>query len=401
MAAETSPMTLMLVCGEPSGDQLGAQLMAALKSFAGDRIRFVGVGGPGMVAQGLRSLFAIDATSVMGLRAIVPRLPEILRRIRAAADFALDTKPDAVVCIDSPEFTHRIAKRLRRLDPNIPTVNYVAPQVWASRQYRARRMGQYFDLVLALLPFEPSFFEAHGLRARFVGHPVVERAVHVQGGMQLRQRLGILPTAPVLALLPGSRFSEIRPLLPIFRETVAKVRETIPNIVCLLPAVHHLQSAVRAMTENWPAPLHVLDGDADKFATFGTADAALAASGTVTTELALAGVPMVVAYRLGSLTYAFAKAIVRVKYVTLVNLLLEREAVPEFLQNRCRPDLMAPVLIRLLQNNDAREQQKRDLCDAVHLLGLDEEAPSLRAARALLEFVEERRGAVQRRSSGT
>jgi lipid-A-disaccharide synthase len=401
MAAEASPITLMLVCGEPSGDQLGAQLMAGLKSLTGERIRFVGVGGPAMVAQGLPSLFPIDATSVMGLRAIVPRLPEILRRIRAAADFALDTKPAAVVCIDSPEFTHRIARRLRRLDPDIPTVNYVAPQVWASRQYRARGMARYFDLVLALLPFETSFFETHGLHARFVGHPVVERASQIHGGTELRQRLGIPPTAPVLALLPGSRFSEIRPLLPVFRETVSLVRDRIPDLTCLLPAVHHLQSAVRAMTENWPAPLHVLDGDSDKFAAFGTADAALAASGTVTTELALAGVPMVVAYRLGALTYAFAKAIVRVKYVTLVNLLLGREAVPEFLQNRCRANLLATAIIRLLQDQEAREQQKHDLREAVHLLGLDEEAPSIRAARVLLEFVEERRVAVQRRSSGT
>lgn len=401
MPDSASPVTLMLVCGEPSGDQLGAQLMLALKSLAGERIRFVGVGGPAMVAQGLRSLFPIDATSVMGLRAIVPRLPEILRRIRAAANFAVDTRPDAVVCIDSPEFTHRIARRLRRLRSPIPTVNYVAPQVWASRQYRARGMARYFDLVLALLPFEPSFFQTHGLHARFVGHPVVERAAQIRGGAELRHRLGISLAAPVLALLPGSRFSEIRPLLPIFRETVSMLRESCPDLVCLLPAVHHLQSDVLALTGNWPTPLHVLDGDGDKFAAFGTADAALAASGTVTTELALARVPMVVAYRLGALTYAFAKAIVRVKYVTLVNLLLGREAVPEFLQSRCRADLMAPALGRLLRNDEAKETQKRDLREAVHLLGLDEEAPSIRAARALLEFVEDRREAVQRRSSGT
>ena len=394
------PLTLMLVCGEPSGDQLGAQLMSALKSL-NRNVEFVGIGGPAMSAQGLQSLFPIDATSVMGLRAIVPRLPEILRRIRAAADFALSAKPDAVVCIDSPEFTHRIAKRLRRLGSSIPTVNYVAPQVWASRQYRARKMARYFDLVLALLPFETTFFETHGLPARFVGHPVVERAAQISGGAELRQRQGIPPTVPVLTLLPGSRLSEIRPLLPIFRETVALVRKVIPDLVCLLPAVHHLRHEIDVLTAEWPAPLHILEGDADKFAAFGMADAALAASGTVTTELALAGVPMVVAYRLGALTYAFAKAIVRVKYVTLVNLLLDREAVPEFLQSRCRADLMAPCLVQLLQNEQIRERRKHDLREAVHLLGRDEEAPSLRAARALLEFVSERRADDQRRSSGT
>jgi lipid-A-disaccharide synthase len=400
MLVEERSLKLMLVCGEPSGDQLGAQLMSALRSLESD-IELVGVGGTAMAAQGLRSLFPIDATSVMGLRAIVPRLPEIFRRIRAAADFALSTKPDAVVLIDSPEFTHPIAKRLRRLDSKIPIVNYVAPQVWASRQYRARKMARYFDLVLALLPFETSFFERHGLRARFVGHPVVERMAQIKEGAELRRRLGISSSAPILALLPGSRLSEVRPLIPIFRETIVLMQSAIPDIVCLLPAVHHLQREVQSLTTGWSSPLHILEGDADKFAAFGTANAALAASGTVTTELALAGVPMAVAYRLGALTYAFAKTIVRVKYVTLVNLLLDREAVPEFLQNRCRADLMAPCLIQLLQNDKVRQTQKQDLQEAVHLLGRDEEPPSLRAARALLEFVRERRSADQRRSSGT
>src|SRR4051794_19517658 len=197
----------MLVCGEPSGDQLGAELMGALKALVPD-IEIVGVGGPAMAAQGLLSPFPLDATSVMGLRAVVPKIPEILRRGRIAAGDALATRPDAGGCIDSPDFTHRIAQRVRRRDPSIPTVNYVAPQVWASRQYRARKMARYFDLVLALLPFEAPFFEAHGLQARFVGHPVVERAARIGGGEELRRRLQISEDVPLLALLPGSRTSE-------------------------------------------------------------------------------------------------------------------------------------------------------------------------------------------------
>jgi hypothetical protein len=184
-------LTLMLVCGEPSGDQLGAELMAGLKTLAGDGLRIVGVGGAAMAAQGLGSLFPLDDTAVMGLREVVPRIPKILRRVREASDFALATRPDAVVLIDSPDFTHRIARRLKRRDPSIRTVNYVAPQVWASRQYRARKMGRYFDLVLALLPFEAPFFEAHGVHAAFVGHPVIERAGRMTGGDALRARLGI------------------------------------------------------------------------------------------------------------------------------------------------------------------------------------------------------------------
>ena len=400
MTAVDPSLTLMLVCGEPSGDALGAQLMAGIRQIAGKDVRFVGVGGSAMAAQGLKSLFPLDATAVMGLREVVPRIPEILRRVRAVADYALATKPDVVVCIDSPDFTHRIAQRLHRINPEIATVNYVAPQVWASRQYRARKMSRYFDLVLALLPFEAPFFEAHGLHARFVGHPVVERAAGMAGGEALRERLGIPTGAPVVAVLPGSRMSEIRPLLPIFRDAIAQIRADVPDVMCILPAVPHLSPEIQKMAQRWPVPLHIVEAEADKFAAFGAADAALAASGTVTTELALAGTPMVVAYRIGWLTALLMRPLIRVRYVTLVNLLLEREAVPEFLQHRCRADLLAPALLRLLQDKQVRDRQKQDLAAAVHRLGRDEEAPSLRAARALLGFVQERR-AVQRRSSGT
>ena len=385
----------MLVCGEPSGDQLGAELMAALKQLLPD-VRIVGVGGSAMAAQGLHSLFPLDATAVMGLREVVPRIPEILRRVRIASDFALETKPDAVVCIDSPDFTHRIARRTRRLDPSIATVNYVAPQVWASRQYRARKMAKYFDLVLALLPFEAEFFEQHGLHAKFVGHPVIERAAKMVGGAALRARLGIGERVPLLAVLPGSRTSEVRPLLPIFRDTVARLRQAIPDLVCILPVVPHVAPIVRSLTQAWPAPLHIVEGEADKFAAFDAADAALAASGTVTTELALSGTPMVVAYKLGWLTYALMRPLISVRYATLVNLLLDREAVPEFLQARCRADLMAECLQNLLRDPEARAAQQADLRAADAMLGQGGEAPSLRAARALIEFVGARRGSRQK-----
>ncbi|MBV9571150.1 MAG: lipid-A-disaccharide synthase [Alphaproteobacteria bacterium] len=391
MSDDSPTLRFMLVCGEPSGDQLGAQLMSALKELTEDKVTFTGVGGPAMATHGLKTLFPVDVTSLMGIGAIATHLPDILRRIRIAADFALATQPDALVCIDSPEFTHRIAQRVRQRDPAIPIVNYVAPQVWASRQYRARKMGQYVDLVLALLPFETKFFETHGLHARFVGHPVVERAARIAGGEALRKRLGIAPSAPLLALLPGSRKGEVHRLLPVFRETVAAVRAEITDLVCVLPTVPLVTKLVHEMTLQWPAPLHILENEADKFAAFGTADVALVASGTVTSELALAGVPMAVAYRVGWLTSVIARRIVRVPHVTLVNLLLEREAVPEFLLERCRADLLAPCLVRLFRDEDYRSKQKHDLREAMHMLGVNDEAPSKRAARALLEFVRERR----------
>ena len=216
-----TPRTIMLVVGEPSGDQLGAQLMAGLKEIAGNRVRIVGVGGSAMNAQGLQSLFPLDATSVMGLREVVPRIPAILKHVREAADFALRTHPDLVVIIDSPDFTHRIAQRLKRIDPSIRTANYVAPQVWASRSYRARKMARYIDAVLTLFPFEAAFFERYGIRAFSVGYPVVERANRMTGGAAFRQRRGIPPDAPLLAVLPGSRRSEIRFILPPFKAAVA------------------------------------------------------------------------------------------------------------------------------------------------------------------------------------
>ncbi len=225
----SKPLTLMLVAGEPSGDQLGAELMMALRALGGDALRIVGVGGAAMTAQGLHSLYPLDATAVMGLREVVPRIPEILRRVRIASDYAVRERPDAVVCIDSPDFTHRIARRIKRLAPDIRTVNYVAPQVWASRQYRAKKMSHYFDLVLALFPFEVPFFEAHGQHAIFTGHPVIERAAWMTGGDALRARLGIAPDAPLLCVLPGSRASEVRFLLPPFRAAVARIAREIPE----------------------------------------------------------------------------------------------------------------------------------------------------------------------------
>ncbi len=382
------PLTFMLVCGEPSGDQLGAQLMAALKTLGGERIRIAGVGGAAMEAQGLKSLFPLDTTAVMGLREVVPRIPAILARVHQVSDYALKMRPDAVVLIDSPDFTHRIARRIKRLDPSIRTVNYVAPQVWATRAYRARKMARYFDLVLALLPFEAPFFEAHGLHSVFVGHPVIERAARMTGGDALRARLGIAAGVPVLAVLPGSRASEIRFILPEFRGAVDRIARSVPGLVTIMPTVAHMSARVRAQTAGWPTPLHIVVSEDDRFAAFNAANAALAASGTVTTELALAQTPMVVGYKLGWLTYALIRPFVRVPYVTLVNLLLEREAVPELIQGRCTAQPLADAVIRLLTDSGARARQAADLNEAVRRLGQGEASPSLRAARALLDFVE-------------
>ena len=377
----------MLVCGEPSGDLLGGELMAGLKAVAGAGVKFSGVGGAAMEAQGLKSLYPLDSTAVMGLREVVPKIPAILRRVREACDFALATRPDAVVLIDSPDFTHRIAQQLKRRDPSIRTINYVAPQVWASRAYRARKMSHYFDLVLALLPFEAPFFEKYGLRSVFVGHPVVERAAKICGGAEFRTRHGIAPDAPLLVVLPGSRTNEIRFILPVFRDAVARIAARVPGLITVLPTIPHVAARVKAATENWPAPLHIVESETDKFAAFDAADVALAASGTVTTELALARKPMVVGYKAGWLTYVLALPLMNVKYITLINILLGREAVPEFLQARCNPDNLAGAVTKLLTDKDDAGHELHDLDEATALLGRGGEAPSVRAARAIVDFV--------------
>jgi len=377
---------IMLVCGEPSGDALGAQLMASLKTLT-PNLGFSGVGGPAMAREGLTSLFPLDATSVMGLREVVPAIPRILRHVKIAVDHAVATRPDVVVVIDSPDFTHRVAQGIRKRAPQIPTVDYVAPQVWASRAYRARKMAAYFDLVLALFPFEVDFFHRFGLKAVFVGHPVVERAAKVQGGAALRARLNLSADTPLLAVLPGSRTSEIRFILPLFRETVARLAKDIPGLVTVLPTVPHVAEKVRAATRDWPTPLTITESEADKYAAFDAANVALAASGTVTAELALAKTPMVVAYKVGGLTFFLSKFLMTVTHITLINILLGRAAVPEFLQAKATPRALADAVVHLLRNEQARTEQTAAMTEFAQALGAEAEAPSLRAARTLLDFL--------------
>ncbi len=373
----------MIVVGEPSGDALGAQLIAALNGLD-RRISITGVGGKAMMAEGMNPLFTIDATSVMGLREVVPRIPAILKRVREVSDFAVEKKPDALVIIDSPDFTHRIAQRVKRHDPSIPIVNYAPPQVWASRSYRAKKMARYIDAVINFFPFELEFFQRFGIPAYCAGYPVIERASLMQGGADFRETRGIAQTAPVLAVLPGSRRNEIRFILPPFRRTVEILAREIPGLITVMPTVGHVAGLVRAAAQSWPTPVHVVEDNPDRFAAFDAADAALAASGTVTTELALARTPMVVGYRLGWLTYALARPFVHVPHIVLINLVLQRQAVPELIQSACTAEALAAAIRPLIHNSEARARQLRDLEIAVRAFGLGEESPSVRAARTVL-----------------
>ncbi|GAA0572111.1 lipid-A-disaccharide synthase [Rhizomicrobium electricum] len=383
------PLTLMLVAGEPSGDLLGAELMAALKDLTHGEVKIVGVGGEAMAREGLETLFDLSATAIMGLQEVVPKIPEVLRRIRRAAEFAAATKPDAVVLIDSPDFTHRVAKRIRKIAPGIPTINYVAPQVWATRPGRAGKMAGYFNLVLALLPFEPPFFAGYGLKAVFVGHPALARGKKMVGGADFRARHAIPADAPLLAVLPGSRAMEVRHLLPVFTDTMAILKDKVPGLHAAIPAVPHVAERIRQGAEHWPVPLTIVSGEDEKFALFDAADVALAASGTVTTELALSRTPMIVTYKVGALTaWIYRKLIgVKVRYYTLMNLILDRLAVPELMQEDCRPETVAAAVAKLLTDPAAAARQVADQNEALRLMGEGADQPSRRAARAILEFL--------------
>lgn len=376
----------MLIAGEPSGDQLGAQLMAGLKNVAGDKARIVGVGGPAMTAEGLKSLYPLDATSVMGLREVVPRIPAILARVKQAVKFALETKPDLVVAIDSPDFTHRVLRKLKHSAPEIRTANYVPPQVWASRSYRARAMADYVDAVLTLFPFEAEFFERYGIRAYSVGYPVIERRERMTGGDAFRKAHGIADDAPLLAVLPGSRRNEMHFMLPTFKEAVRLIAREVKGLVSVMPTVGHVASHIKEAAKDWPTPVHVVESDDEKFAAFDAADAGLAATGTVTSELALAKTPMVAGYKLGWLTVFIARRFIVARFAVLANLMLQREAVPEFIQERCTPEALAKAVIPLLTNPEARDRQLRDLEEAMRGFGMGQESPSLRAARAVWEL---------------
>lgn len=385
VGGEDAGPLIFLIAGEPSGDLLGGRLMAALKAESGGRVRFGGVGGAAMKAQGLESLVPISDLSVMGLFEVLPHLPRILGHIRQTAKAARAMRPDAVVTIDSPNFTLEVAKRLA--GEEFPLVHYVAPSVWAWKPWRARRIARYLDHLLALLPFEPPYFERHHLATTFVGHPALE-APRGRDPLEFRRMHGIPETAPVLCVLPGSRPGEIRRLLPIFRETLNRLAPRFPGLWAVTPTVSTVAEEVAAATRAWPVPATVLHDPQAKYDAFAASDAALAASGTVAVELAAAGVPTVVAYRVAALTAFFARRLIKVRHVSLPNLLLEREVQPEFLQGHCTPENLTAALARLLNDPAARAAQKAGAGAALAKLSSGCETPSGRAARCIMSLIE-------------
>lgn len=386
--------SFFLIAGEPSGDRLGAALMRGLKQECG-AVRFAGVGGPLMQAEGLDSLFPMELLSVMGLAEVLPRLPDLLRRVRQTADAAIAAAPDALITIDSPDFCLRVAGRVRDAAPGIPTVHYVAPSVWAWRPKRASKMAKVIDHVLAILPFEPPYMEAAGMSCDFVGHPAVTDPVPTEADARgLRKAGGIAPDAPLLAVLPGSRKGEVERLLPVFAQSVRQVATAVPGLRIVLPTTAHLAAYVRGAVANWPGAPVVLDpgdGQADpearKRAAFAAADAALAASGTVSLELAATATPMVIGYDMNWLSRQIVARALQVDTVTLVNLVTETRAVPEFLGADCQPGPMADAVVRLFGDSPERDAQIEAAALTMQMLGRGGADPGLRAARSVLRAI--------------
>jgi len=374
-------MRFYLIAGEPSGDALGAALMAGLKELLPD-VEFSGVGGPLMQAQGLVSQFPMEDLSVMGLAEVLPKYRALKRRIAECADAVLTQKPDALITIDSPDFCLRVAKTVKA-QSNIRTIHYVAPSVWAWRAGRAAKMARVIDHVLALLPFEPPLMQAAGMGCDFVGHPVVaEPQATPDQAQDFRTRHG-LNDAPLLLALPGSRRGEIERLMPVFGKTVRQLHNERPKMRIVLPAAPSVAARVRELASGWPVSPLVLDAAnlPEKRAAFAAAEVALAASGTVSLELAAANTPMVIAYDMNWLSRILIGRMLKVDTVTLVNLVSETRVVPEFLGKNCVPDKIALGVLAVL-NNPQNQQQAMAL--TMKRLGRDQDPPGLRAARAVL-----------------
>ena len=381
-------MTLVyLIAGEESGDVLGARLMAALKATRRG-LEFAGIGGPRMVAEGLAPLFAQKELAVMGLLEVLPRILQLRARLNQAIADILARRPAVLVTIDSPGFTLRVLRGVA--GSGIPRAHYVAPQVWAWREGRVKHFPGLWEKLLCLLPFEPEFFARHGLKADFVGHPVLESGLDQGDATRFRAAHGLAPDQRALILMPGSRRSEISRLLPIFAETLERIATTIPGLVPVVPVAHSVAEAVRAATATWKIRPILIEATQDKHDAFAAAAGALVKSGTSTLELALAGVPMVVAYRVNPISAAIARRLIKVKYASLVNLLAGREVVPEYIQERCTPKLLAAALAQVLGDGETAAAQRMAFRDIAAGLAPDGMAPSQAAAQAVLGLIDAR-----------
>ena len=396
------PLRLFLIAGEHSGDALGAKLIEGLRALSPRPLKLQGVGGELMAEQGCPSLFPLAEIAVMSPLDVLPRLPGIWRRIRQSLTAVIAQDPATLVILDSPEFTHQVAKRVRRVRPDIPIVDYVSPSVWAWRPGRARKMRRYVDHILAILPFEP---EAHrrlgGPPCSYVGHPLVEKLDWLQhlDPEALRRRLGIATDRAVLVVLPGSRTSEVKRLIAPFGDALRRLQAEAGPFEVILPAVSSVRALIEQGLASWPLTPHIVSGEADKFASLKLARAALAASGTVTLELAFAGTPMVVAYRSDPLATSLRFLLIA-HSVVLPNLILGENVFPELLNQECNGERLGAALLPLMRGGAERDRQLAGMARVIELVRETDESPSLRAARIVLAYAQGNEAELQRTSIG-
>ncbi len=377
-------MHVFLIAGEPSGDLIGARLMTALRRKLGDQVRFSGIGGPQMVEQGLHSLFPFSELAVMGVFEILPSFRSLLARMGQAARAVDDLQPNVLVTIDSPAFAFGVVRRLH--GRAVPRVHYVAPTVWAWRPWRVHKFRRAFDHILALLPFEPPYFEKAGLACSFVGHPVLEGGADNGDGPGFREKHGIDKEQTLVCVLPGSRVGEVNRLLGCFGGAVALLGSRRKDLVVVVPTLPHVLEAVRQATGTWPVRVVLIEETAARFDAMAASDVALAASGTVALELAMARVPTVIGYKVAPVTAMVLRYMLRVRFVSLVNLLVGRAAVPEFLQGDCEPETLAEALESYLGDPARRKEAMDAEAEAVKLLGVAGPRPSERAAEVVCEL---------------
>lgn len=380
-------MKFFLIAGEPSGDNLGGALMAGLNSLD-PGAEFLGIGGPAMAAQGLASRFPMEELSLMGIWEVLPKYRALKARIAETARAVVEARPDALITIDSPDFCLRVVRQARALAQDLRTIHYVAPSVWAWRPGRAGKMAEVIDHVLAILPFEPPLMQAAGMTCDFVGHPIVaEPVAGAAEAAAFRAANGIAPDAPLVLCLPGSRRTEVGRLGPRFDEALMRLRDRVPEIRVVIPTVRGVSGLVRDMARRWPTAPVVIESPEERRAAFAAADLALAASGTVSLDLAANGVPMVIGYDVAPLSRLIIGMLLRTDTVTLVNLVSETRAVQEYLGRNCQPGPMSQALYRLIEDPEERGAQLAAMALTMERLGRGGEPPGLRAARSVMAAI--------------
>ncbi len=380
-------MKIYLIAGEPSGDLLGSRFMKAMQA-KNPNVEFVGVGGESMESAGLKSLFDISDLAVMGLAEVIPSIPKILKLIKKTVQDIENQKPDVIMTIDSWSFAARVQKKIRRKKLGIPQVHYVAPQVWAWKKKRAKTMYKYVDLLLTLLPQEPKYFIPYKLEAVCVGHPVIESQVVHGNAEAFRQKFKISADKKIISILPGSRHNEVAALFPIFLEGAKQLLERNPQLHFVVPTVKTVASRVQKMCADSALPLTIVENEQDRYDAFKTSSAAVAASGTVALELAIANVPHIIGYKVSPLTGWLAKKFLHIQFVNLSNIILGREIIPELLQERCIPVNISLYIEGLLNHDEWYDKQMDGFKKVRMLLGQGEQTPSEKACDIVCRLIE-------------